>query len=63
MSGEEKEKKRVAINGFGRIGKLVFRAAIDNPKIDGMAMRVPVADGSIVDFVLQEHSLYQDTKW
>jgi glyceraldehyde-3-phosphate dehydrogenase/erythrose-4-phosphate dehydrogenase len=38
MSGDEKEKKRVAINGFGRIGKLVFRAAIDNPNIDFVAL-------------------------
>jgi len=38
MSGEEKEKKRVAINGFGRIGKLVFRAGIDNPNIDFVAI-------------------------
>ena len=38
MSGEEKEMKRVAINGFGRIGKLVFRAGIDNPNIDFVAI-------------------------
>ena len=27
-------KIKVGINGFGRIGKLVFRAAINNPAID-----------------------------
>ena len=27
-------KLKVAINGFGRIGRLVFRAGIDNPNIE-----------------------------
>ena len=25
---------KVGINGFGRIGRLVFRAAINNPKVE-----------------------------
>ena len=29
-----KRKVRLAINGFGRIGRLVFRAAFDNPDIE-----------------------------
>ncbi len=28
------EKIKVAINGFGRIGRLVFRAGLDNPNLD-----------------------------
>jgi glyceraldehyde 3-phosphate dehydrogenase len=29
---------RVAINGFGRIGRMVFRANLMNPKIDIVAV-------------------------
>ncbi|HRU59406.1 MAG TPA: glyceraldehyde 3-phosphate dehydrogenase NAD-binding domain-containing protein, partial [Clostridia bacterium] len=25
---------KIGINGFGRIGRLVFRSAIDNPKVE-----------------------------
>ncbi len=25
---------KIGINGFGRIGRLVFRAAVDNPEIE-----------------------------
>lgn len=31
-------KKRIAINGFGRIGRLTFRLLIDNPKIEIVAI-------------------------
>jgi len=30
--------KRVGINGFGRIGRLVLRAGINNPEIDFVAL-------------------------
>jgi glyceraldehyde-3-phosphate dehydrogenase/erythrose-4-phosphate dehydrogenase len=60
---------RVAINGFGRIGRTVFRAAearrtgaaYDGSqsvvsaasqlagRLDGIAIRVPVVDGSVTD--------------
>ena len=32
------EKIRVAINGFGRIGRVLFRAAMNNPEIDIVAI-------------------------
>jgi glyceraldehyde 3-phosphate dehydrogenase len=31
---------KVAINGFGRIGRLVLRAALNNPEIDVVAVNV-----------------------
>lgn len=31
-------KKRIAINGFGRIGRLTFRLLIDNPKVEIVAI-------------------------
>ena len=34
MGGNKLSKLKVAINGFGRIGRLVFRAGIDNPNIE-----------------------------
>ncbi len=44
MLGEIKEelgsskKVRIAINGFGRIGRMIFRAAYDDPKIEVVAI-------------------------
>jgi glyceraldehyde 3-phosphate dehydrogenase len=34
-------KTRVGINGFGRIGKLAFRASFNNPEIDLVAINDP----------------------
>jgi len=59
MSGEEKEKKRVAINGFGRIGKLVFRAAIDNPNIDFVALN-DLTDTKTLAHLLKYDSVHEN---
>ena len=29
---------KIGINGFGRIGRLVFRAALNNPEVDVVAI-------------------------
>ena len=31
---------KIGINGFGRIGRLVFRAAINNPEVEEVLMIV-----------------------
>ena len=59
MSGEEKEKKRVAINGFGRIGKLFFRAAIDNPNIDFVALN-DLTDTKTLAHLLKYDSVHEN---
>ncbi len=61
MSGEEKEKKRVAINGFGRIGKLVFRAGIDNPNIDFVAIN-DLTDTRTLAHLLKYDSVHENFK-
>ena len=35
---------KVGINGFGRIGRLVFRAAVANPEIDVVGINDPFID-------------------
>lgn len=35
---------KVGINGFGRIGRLVLRAAADNPEIDIVGINDPFID-------------------
>lgn len=35
---------KVGINGFGRIGRLVFRAGLDNPNIEFVGVNDPVHD-------------------
>ena len=61
MSGEEKEKKRVAINGFGRIGKLVFRAGIDNPNLDFVALN-DLTDTRTLAHLLKYDSVHENFK-
>jgi len=35
---------KVGINGFGRIGRLVFRASLSNPKVSVVAINEPFMD-------------------
>ena len=36
--GCEMEKKRIAINGFGRIGRLTFRRLYNDPEVEVVAI-------------------------
>ena len=38
---------KVGINGFGRIGRLVFRAGLDNPNIEFVGINDPFIDSWI----------------
>lgn len=56
-------KLKVAINGFGRIGRLVFRAGIKNPKIEfvGINDLVPPANLAYLLKYDSTHGSYQGT--
>ncbi len=43
---------KVGINGFGRIGRLVFRAAIDNPNIEILGINDPFIDPNYMVYML-----------
>jgi lactate dehydrogenase-like 2-hydroxyacid dehydrogenase len=42
-------KVRVGINGFGRIGRLVLRAALEHPDVEVVAINEPFMD---VDYMV-----------
>src|SRR3989338_2432119 len=48
---------RVAINGFGRIGRMVFRANLMNPKIDIVAVN-DLGDPAQTAHLLKYDSIY-----
>lgn len=43
---------KVGINGFGRIGRLVFRAAIDNPEVEIVGINDPFIDLEYMKYML-----------
>ncbi len=43
---------KVGINGFGRIGRLVFRAAVDNPNIEILGINDPFIDPEYMVYML-----------
>jgi len=48
---------RVAINGFGRIGRLVFRAGINNKNIDFVAVN-DLTDAKTLAHLLKYDSVH-----
>ncbi len=51
------KKTRIAINGFGRIGRLVFRAAWDWPEFDWVLVNDPKADATTCAHLLNFDSV------
>lgn len=49
---------RIGINGFGRIGRLVCRAAIDNPKTVVVAVNDPFMDVSYMVYQFKYDSVH-----
>ena len=49
---------RIGINGFGRIGRLVFRAAVANPKAEVMAINDPFMDDDYLLYLLNYDSVH-----
>jgi len=50
-------KKRIAVNGFGRIGRLFFRAAFDNPLFEIVALN-DLGDVENLAYLLKYDSVY-----
>lgn len=49
---------RLGINGFGRIGRLVFRAAAGNPNAQVMAINDPFMDVDYLMYLLKYDSVH-----
>jgi len=55
---------KIGINGFGRIGRLVFRAAIDNPAVEVKGINDPFIDLEYMTYMLKYdtvHGQFQGT--
>ena len=53
---------KVGINGFGRIGRLVFRAAIENPNIEIKGINDPFIDLEYMTYMLKYDSVHGQFK-
>ena len=49
---------KVGINGFGRIGRLVFRAALQNPEIEINGINDPFIDLEYMKYMLTYDSIH-----
>ena len=49
---------KVGINGFGRIGRLVFRAAIDNPQVEVTGVNDPFIDLDYMVYMLKYDTVH-----
>ncbi len=53
---------KIGINGFGRIGRLVFRAAIDNPEIEIRGINDPFIDLEYMAYMLKYDTVHGQFK-
>lgn len=53
---------KVGINGFGRIGRLVFRAGLDNPNIEFVAINDPFMTADYCAYMLRYDSVHGQYK-
>ncbi|MDR1299056.1 MAG: type I glyceraldehyde-3-phosphate dehydrogenase [Oscillospiraceae bacterium] len=49
---------KIGINGFGRIGRLVFRAALDNPSAEVVAVNDPFIDPEYMAYMLKYDTVH-----
>ncbi len=49
---------KVGINGFGRIGRLVFRASVDNPNVDVVGINDPFIDLEYMVYMLRYDTVH-----
>ena len=49
---------RVAINGFGRIGKLAFQAALAKGEVEVVAVNDPFVTAGVQDYAVQEFTVF-----
>ncbi len=55
-------KVKVGVNGFGRIGRLVFRAAMENPNVDVVAINDPFIDLDYMVYMLRYDTVHGQFK-
>ncbi|AUG58314.1 MAG TPA: type I glyceraldehyde-3-phosphate dehydrogenase [Ruminiclostridium sp.] len=53
---------KVGINGFGRIGRLVFRASIDNPDVEVVGINDPFIDLEYMKYMLKYDTVHGQFK-
>ncbi|MDR3051598.1 MAG: type I glyceraldehyde-3-phosphate dehydrogenase [Oscillospiraceae bacterium] len=53
---------KVGINGFGRIGRLVFRAALDNPNVQVVGINDPFIDLDYMAYMLRYDTVHGQFK-
>ncbi|MDR3293093.1 MAG: type I glyceraldehyde-3-phosphate dehydrogenase [Clostridiales bacterium] len=53
---------KVGINGFGRIGRLVFRAAMNNPNVQVVGINDPFVDLEYMKYMLKYDSIHGQFK-
>jgi glyceraldehyde 3-phosphate dehydrogenase len=49
---------KVGINGFGRIGRLVFRASLNNPNVEVVGINDPFIDVEYMSYMLRYDSIH-----
>src|SRR5215469_906456 len=49
---------KIGINGFGRIGRLVFRAALDDPHVKILGLNDPFIDAEYMAYMLRYDSVH-----
>ncbi|HOP75742.1 MAG TPA: type I glyceraldehyde-3-phosphate dehydrogenase [Bacillota bacterium] len=49
---------KVGINGFGRIGRLVFRASLDNPEVEVVGINDPFIDLEYMTYMLKYDTIH-----
>ncbi|MBU0677068.1 MAG: type I glyceraldehyde-3-phosphate dehydrogenase, partial [Verrucomicrobia bacterium] len=49
---------KVGINGFGRIGRLVFRAAMENPAVEIVGINDPFIDADYMEYMLKYDTVH-----
>ena len=53
---------KIGINGFGRIGRLVFRAAVDNPEVEVKGINDPFIDIDYMVYMLKYDTVHGQFK-
>ncbi|RWA12429.1 hypothetical protein EKO27_g2688 [Xylaria grammica] len=53
---------RVGINGFGRIGRIVLRNAVDHPDVEVVAVNDPFIDTKYAEYMLKYDSVHRTFK-
>jgi len=53
---------KIGINGFGRIGRLVFRASLNNPNVEVVGINDPFIDLEYMQYMLKYDTVHVSSK-